>query len=181
MCCADHLGQRFIIDCRIVEGQFGRDDPMSLVLDHVLQLPEGGLLFRREKRMEVLVISSVVVQIIRVAAKRIQQAEGVIFEGGPELPVGVAVNGDHLCREAMRVRNLGSTEDEKTELIKNLAHRLLLRAEVPSCLESICSGSPCSRSNSGELLNAPGHVRLVGEAQLDCDVCQGYLSIPNRA
>jgi hypothetical protein len=145
---------------------------MSFFLDNVLQLGEGDLLFRREERTEVLVLGSIVVQIVRVAAKRIQQTEGVVFEGGLELPVGVAVNGNRLSSEAMRVGNLGSTQDEKTELIKNPAHRLLLRAEVPSCLESICSGSPCSRSNSAELLNAPGHVRLVGEAQLDRDVCQ---------
>ena len=81
---------------------------MSLVLDDVLQLGEAACSFRREERIEVLILGSIVVQIVRVAAKRIQQAEGVVFEGGIELPVGVAVNGNRLSSEPMRVGNLGS-------------------------------------------------------------------------
>ena len=61
---------------------------MSLVLDDTLQLYEGRLLRRREERMEVVVLSLIVVQIIWITAQRIQQAEGIVFQRRLKLPVG---------------------------------------------------------------------------------------------
>ena len=153
---------------------------MSLVLDDMLQLGEGRLLLRREQRMEVVVLSLIVVQIIWIATQHIQQAEGVILERRLKLPVGARVKGSCLCKEVGRVGNLGRTHYEKAEQIKNPAHSYVLSVEGSSCLESICSGSPCLRSNSRELLDAAGHVRLVGEAKLSRDACEWRLSILNR-
>src|ERR1700690_1362478 len=88
--------------------------------------------------------------------------------------------GNRLRTQARWVGNLGRTCHEKTEQIKNTAHCSLLNVAVLSCLESICRGPPRLRSNSRELLDTPGHVRLVGETKLGRNTCERRLSITNE-
>src|SRR5450432_2128104 len=90
------------------------------------------------------------------------------------------MKGSRLRAQERRAGKLGRTHYEKAKQVVNPAHCSLLSAEVSSCLESICSQSPCLRSNSREVLNAPSHVRLVCEAKLNRDACEWRLSIPNR-
>jgi hypothetical protein len=109
---ANHFGQGFVVDGRIVKCQLRGDNSKSLILDDMFQLGEGGLLCRREERMEVVVFGLIVAQIVRVPAERIQQAERVVLKRRLDLPIGARGKGGGLCMQNGRVSNLDRTLGE---------------------------------------------------------------------
>src|SRR5580692_12618064 len=121
--------------------------------------------------MEVLVLGLIVVQIVRIAAERVQQTERVILERRFQLPVGGRMKYGGLANQKRRPCNRSRTSKE-TKQSKHPAHCFVLNFALPSCLESICSRSPRLRPNSGQSLNASCHVRLIGETNINSDPCQ---------